>query len=380
MVALLLVGGFVAGDPVVARASSGKELVETILESSNASERRVAARELAEGLDPKPIRTLARKAASNERAADALTLIEERLVGRAATGKTLIRIRVVKTLAAIDTKAVASALAERAVDDRVRLVRNAAAAALGALKQSAPLVVDGLVAASVRAIPDDRMQAAIKRAVTSIGTGAIEPLVAAFAAGASAGDFDTAAQALGLLQAVEVRHGAAVTEIWPRVVEPLFAALATPNGPSAAHLLVEVGAPAVPRLIEIARLQIVVENPVEDPGLNAEIALIAMAARDLTLVAPLLQALDARDLALVADLMNFYIQLGQAGSEAVLIAALDSLGSSERAGGIALQFLDTGHQPLIDAAHSWAARHGFTVTGQPSGIVTWGNLGGDARI
>lgn len=158
----------------------------------------------------------------------------------------------------------------------------------------------------------------------------------------------------------------------------MFAALATPNGSSAASLLVEVGAPAVPRLIEIARPQIVVDNPVEDPRLNAEIALIGMAARDLTLVAPLLQALDTRDLALVADLMGFYIQLGRAGSEEVLIAALDSLGSSDRAGGIALQFLGSGHQPLIDAAHSWATRQGFTVAGQPSGIVTWGNLGGDA--
>lgn len=165
-------------------------------------------------------------------------------------------------------------------------------AALGELKASAPLVVDGLVAASVRAIPDDRTQAAIKRAITSIGADAIEPLVAAFAAGAGAGDVDTETQALGLLKAVEVEHGTEVAAIWPRVAEPLFAVLATPNGSSAASLLVEVGAPAVPRLIEIARPQIVVDNPVEDPRLNAEIALIGMAARDLTLVAPLLQALD----------------------------------------------------------------------------------------
>lgn len=186
MVALLLVGGLVAGDPAVSRAASGKELVETILESSSASERRDAARELATGLDPRPIRTLATKAASNEHAADALIVLEERLLGRAATDKTRIRIRVVKTLAAIDTEAVASALAERAVDDRARLVRSAAATALGKLKTSAPLAVEGLVAASVRAIPDNRTQAAIKRAITSIGAGAIEPLVAAFAAGAAA--------------------------------------------------------------------------------------------------------------------------------------------------------------------------------------------------
>ena len=343
MVALLLVGGLVAGDPAVARATSGKELVETILESSSASERRGAARELADGLDPKPIRTLTKKAARNERAADALVVIEERLLGRVATGKARIRIRVVKTLAALGTEA-----------------------------------VDGLVAASVRAIPDDRTQVAIKRTITSIGAGAVEPLVAAFAAGAAAGDIDTETQALVLLKALEVKHGAAVAAIWPRVVEPLFAALATPDGFSAAGLLVEVGAPAVPRLIEIARPQIVVDNPAEDPRLNAEIALIGMAARDLALVAPLLQALDARDLGLVADLMGFYIQVGRAGSEEVLVAALDSLGSSERATGIVLQFLDSGHQPLVDAARSWAARHGFAVTGEPSGIVTWGNLGGDA--
>jgi hypothetical protein len=75
--------------------------------------------------------------------------------------------------------------------------------------------------------------------------------------------------------------------------------------------------------------------------------------------------------------MNFYIQLGRSGSEPVLIAALDALGASERAQGIVLQFLDSGHQPLVDAAHAWAARNGFNVTGAPSGIITWGNLGGD---
>jgi len=339
-VAFFVVLAIAVGSAAPARASSGKELVETILESSDRAERNRAARELADLLKPGPVRTLVRKSDDSRRAAAAIDVIEERLGGR-ATGdrKKSIRVRAIKALAVIDTDTAADVLVRLAVGDPVRTVRNAA-----------------------------------ERAIVSSGDVAIAALLGVFA---SAPDYDSRSGVIAILHAIEGKHGEEVAAAWPTLVEPLIAALATPESPDAVALLSEIGAPAVPRLIEVARPQIVVDNPVEDPRANAEFALIKMAATDRTQIALLEQALDTRDLALVADLSNFYIQLGKPGSEEVLIAALESLGTTDRASAIALEFLNSGHPPLADAGRDWAGRHGFSVTGQGSGQVLWGNLGGD---
>ncbi|MEX0666109.1 MAG: HEAT repeat domain-containing protein [Acidimicrobiia bacterium] len=375
LVAVLVVIAVVGASPANA-ASPDKELIQTILKSSSRADRDDAARELADLLDPKPIRTLARKAESNKRAAAALELIEGQLIDvatktRKVTTKT--RVRATKTLAAIDLEETAEALVGLAIDDSKRKVRNAAAASLGKLDESAPLVVDTLLEESTGSFGDDRRQAAIERAVASIGVGAIAPLGNAL----PTADVDTQTLVIDLLKAIEKKDEDAVAAAWPGIVETLIAKLASPDGFAAAGLLAEIGSPAVPRLIEVARPRVVVDDPRVDPRANAEFALIEMAATDLALVAPLDQALDDRDLALVADLMNFYIQLGKPGSEEVLIAALNAMSDADRAGEIALQFLESGHPPLEAAGRDWAASHGFTVTGQPSGQVLWGNLGGD---
>ncbi len=369
--ALFVVAALALVPSQAAGASSDQDLLRTILTSSDRSDRQDAARALADDLDPAPIRKLVAKADDNRRASSALELIEQRVARRAARGRDLsIRRRAIRILGVIDLEASADDLARIVIEVSQRKVRNAAARALGQLEEAGPLVVDTLIEASTASFDDPGRQAAIERAVAAIGSEAIDPLLSAF----NAGDYDTRLQTIQLLKAIERKHASALNAVWPNVVENLITRIGQAGTEDLAGLLAEIGSPAVPRLIEVARQPSGPGGPFDDPPSIALMALTTMAERDRSLIASLDEALERRDLALIADLMTFYISLGTPGSEQALIAALDALGNTGRAQIIVLQFLDSGHQPLVDAAYAWAERHGYTITGQSPGIGTWGTI------
>jgi HEAT repeat protein len=95
---------------------------------------------------------------------------------------------------------------------------------------------------------------------------------------------------------------------------------------------------------------------------------------DDALLAPLLDTLEAGDLALIARTYAFYIARGETGCEDALIGALDAFGTQA----MAVDYLNSDHAPLVEAAEAWAKAHGFAVVSLPSlteGAGQWG--GGD---
>lgn len=69
----------------------------------------------------------------------------------------------------------------------------------------------------------------------------------------------------------------------------------------------------------------------------------------------------------------YFIHLGKPGSEKVLIAALNQTGDLVESP--VLVFLESSHRPLVEAARAWASRHGYNITGQPAGFLSWGDWG-----
>jgi len=82
--------------------------------------------------------------------------------------------------------------------------------------------------------------------------------------------------------------------------------------------------------------------------------------------------LHQRKLGVVASAMPFYLRQGEAGSESILIDALNAHGGQS----MAELFLNCGNPKLHDAAQAWAKRYGFEireqVPGSTSGGPRWG--------
>ena len=79
------------------------------------------------------------------------------------------------------------------------------------------------------------------------------------------------------------------------------------------------------------------------------------------------------DYAFIRRYASYFIRFGKPGSEPILIDALNQTSSLVDAP--VLDFLESQHQPLVQAARAWASRHGYTLTGQPAGFLTWGDWG-----
>ena len=81
-------------------------------------------------------------------------------------------------------------------------------------------------------------------------------------------------------------------------------------------------------------------------------------------------ALDEEDLKPVAANYAYYIRLGRAGSEDVLIRALNKHGDKD----MAVDYLNCGNDTLEQAAQDWAANHGYEVYTTPgvAGGPQWG--------
>ncbi|HWJ08198.1 MAG TPA: hypothetical protein VNS46_02420, partial [Nocardioides sp.] len=105
-----------------------------------------------------------------------------------------------------------------------------------------------------------------------------------------------------------------------------------------------------------------------DPAISrdAATALARIYRNNVTPLLPLLD--DPRNLSLAWALVD----VGQAGTEDELIAALNSYGGV----GLAEFYLNCGNRKLEDAAEAWAEAHGYSVTTFPSygsGRPDWGS-------
>lgn len=86
---------------------------------------------------------------------------------------------------------------------------------------------------------------------------------------------------------------------------------------------------------------------------------------------PLLSALKAGDLEIVAGAYRTFIEIGETGSEALLVKALE-IHSTQK---MAVDFLNCGNSVLEQAARDWAEANGYTaMTRSPGGdIPIWGS-------
>jgi hypothetical protein len=109
---------------------------------------------------------------------------------------------------------------------------------------------------------------------------------------------------------------------------------------------------------------------------HAQAELLVIAEKDPEAIAPLTAALEKPDYELITDIYSFYIQLGQPGSEGVLVEALNRQAFAPAGSQMALAFFASGDKRLIRGAREWASDHGATITGQPGGIgPRWGSTG-----
>jgi hypothetical protein len=110
---------------------------------------------------------------------------------------------------------------------------------------------------------------------------------------------------------------------------------------------------------------------------DAQAELLAIAEKDPEAIAPLIAALEKPDYELITDMYSFFIQLGQPGSERVLVQALDRQGFTPEGSTMALGFYASGNKRLVQGAREWASEHGASFTGSPGGAgPRWGSGGG----
>lgn len=142
--------------------------------------------------------------------------------------------------------------------------------------------------------------------------------------------------------------------------------------------LVEIGAPAVPGLIDLAETPQEGKSMDEQLGIfEAQNALGQIAGKDLSAVKPLLEALDQRDYAQIVKLPSFYVALGKPGSEEVLaetVARYYPRGPQYT--GLPFAMLASGNEKLEQAVTEALEGAGFAVSGSNPGPGTqWGSSG-----
>jgi HEAT repeat protein len=72
---------------------------------------------------------------------------------------------------------------------------------------------------------------------------------------------------------------------------------------------------------------------------------------------PLLAALDEKDMAVVAGAYSFFIWRGEAGTESILIKALEEYGHPE----MVEHFINCGNSQLEEGGRRWASAHNFRI-------------------
>lgn len=159
----------------------------------------------------------------------------------------------------------------------------------------------------------------------------------------------------------------------PRAIEPLVAALGKETDmfirSGTARALAGIGAPVVEPLIAALK------NPDPDTRRRAAEDLVEVLRWQSSQKAPsavsaLLAAWSEHDTVVIAGADQFFITRGEPGSEDVLIEALYQSGGVKMAD----DFLSCGNVKLEDAAHKWAASHGYRIESTSFGrSIGWGS-------
>ena len=128
--------------------------------------------------------------------------------------------------------------------------------------------------------------------------------------------------------------------------------------------LLNMGDPAVPALVAT------LNNKDGNIAWGAARVLASMYRTKPEFVKGLMAALDDENLKTLARNFTFYLTIGKAGTEDVLIRALNAYGTSR----MCLEFYTCGNATLEAAAKKWASRHSATlsVTGSTSLSPQWG--------
>jgi HEAT repeat protein len=109
----------------------------------------------------------------------------------------------------------------------------------------------------------------------------------------------------------------------------------------------------------------------DEDAKTVESALDTLINLDDESLAPLLTALSSSDLRKIADTHQFFIRRGEPNSEELMIQALMAHGDR----GMASRYLNSGHEPLEEAAKEWAKANGLVVVDLPSfggASIRWG--------
>ena len=250
-----------------------------------------------------------------------------------------------------------------------------------ALGQLGALAVPSLVAALKD--PDPYVREPAREALEKAGNSAVDPLIALLH------DPDpnmqqTAANTLGALKSsravdplLEALHSSdpalrsaaagALGQIGDkRAADPLLAALQDPSGSVRSDAAGALGSlkesRAVPQLIAFSNGQ--------DADLG-NISIRSLAEIDDSQADGYLMAqFRARNWNLIAQAATFFVSRGDAGSEDVLIQALDKTGSQS----LAVTLLNSGNEKLHTAADDWATKNNYVITYIPgSKSTTWGS-------
>lgn len=418
------------------RISTDPDPIEIILAGSDPDEVAAAVHEIAQEPDPGSLQRLVDETAARPEMATHLEAIRDLMVSRLGNAAADDRIRILEALTVVDDPTSGAALVDALTSDDDPSVGAAAARLLPELDESLEETIASLIDARTSGSETKAVHGRIEDVLRAIGDPAVEAIAALqgeprwtldflvsvggpftwleeLAASAKLSDLELAAGTLSrlertepavakplwrelagslrgfvtskaqralriatILQDVERAQPSLARPVQKKVVEALLPKLGLRiAGPAPdftlSEALARLGKPAVDRLLPIARQRpgAFVAQSVINRADEARNALVTMISIDRDALKPLLDALKRRDFALVADLMNFYVQLGKPGSEPILIEAQNRHGDPLTA----IAFLESGNKKLKDAAHSWAARNGYTITGSFSGPGTWGS-------
>lgn len=382
---------------------STDELIETLLATTDQTERADAAERLAAPLDAAIAARVAGSALGDANAAAGLRLLTDEYVALydAAHADAETRTNAVRCLGRIDSERSLNAVTEALLRDPAPGVREAAVTALGQMPRASPGAVGRLVAFRRTSVSDAEPRAAqVERALVKLGPASAVPLlplvpqepwalrvigqigapaVAPLRKQLRRESFRTRVAASHALLAIRRSHPGAVRPSIPRIVSLMMRKLGTTRGDAlwsrdeaaATDVLVQAGQAAVDPLVRLARKE-------EDKTAEAALVTLAlMGEHDRKQVSPLLAALRRRDYALIAELYRFYLYLGVGERE--LVGALSRRPfrpgtTTEWSATYELfsSYFRSGSPRLAAGAREWAERHGATVTtsGEESAVLT----------
>lgn len=383
------------GSASPASSRSSAELIDVITTTEDPNELIAAATELAESLDPDAIAELVALAAGNGGADQAIEVVRDQLIllyeqerdgddpdrralivsslvaiGDETSTETLIRVLAedpddeVADLAADGLRDMASLpeLVDLLVEARSGLAMGPRATAIEELIAStgAPGVE-----ALVGVVGDEQWAADV---LARIGPDAVDPLAGLI----GSGDLGTELAAIAALRKIERGHPASVGYDWSPLVAEMIDKLGGPADNRAVSILMAIGEPAMRQLFEVVGQNLAGAPDREHARVQSAGIMLDQMGREGGAPVPFLRKkLAARDYEFIRNHAIYFIHLGKPGSEDVLITALDQTGDLVEAP--VIEFLESGHPPLVDAARAWASRHGYSITGGPAGFVSWGD-------